>query len=158
VSREVSVGLLFFTVILILGYMVSRLSEHREMAGKGKLYYTMVIDSSGLPLGSTVKVAGINVGRIREKSLVNNRARLLLEITRELSMHEDATITIRSIGYLGDRYVGLDSGSEDAPILREGSFIPAREAATLEDLMTRGAEFLESWTEVARSLRSLLGR
>ena len=150
-------GVLFILAILALTYMVSQLAQEYELGGKVKTYYTLVDDSIGLIAGSSVKVAGIEVGRLINKSLQNDQAKLTFEVVSSVDIHKDATLELQSIGYLGDRYLRLYPGSHFEPVVREGSFVPAHSDATVNKLMNEGEGLLESWTEIARGLRALIG-
>lgn len=156
-KREFSVGLIFLVALVALGYMMSRVVQGVSYGGGKQSFFALVKDSTGLPLGAAVRVAGVDVGRMKERTLEQGQARLRLEIAGEMKIRQDARITIRSIGYLGDRYLDLFPGSGTAPLLAEGSVIPTDESATFEGLMRQGSDFLSSWTEVARSIHRLLG-
>jgi len=157
VRRDISVGILIISVILVLSYMVSRLAQERELGGPTKNYFTLVDDSIGLLPGSSVKVAGIDIGRLLSKSLQNRQAKLTLEIVSSVDVHKDASIQLQSVGYLGDRYLKLNPGSDTEPLVPAGALIPAQSSVTMNKLMDDSEKLLESWTEVARSLRILVG-
>jgi len=155
--REFSVGLFFMIMTLALGYMLSRLIKDGGVFTPTKSYYTVVADSIGLLEGSSVRVAGIIVGSLHEKRLEKKKARLVIEISSNISVREDAFITIRSIGYLGDRFMELAPGSDDKPPLPEDSLIPSEEGVTVDRVMSTGVDMMENWADVGGRLSELLG-
>jgi phospholipid/cholesterol/gamma-HCH transport system substrate-binding protein len=157
-KREMRVGILFLAVALAFAYMVSRLGQRTGVGGEKKTYYALVADSSGLIRGAPIRVAGIDVGGVENKSLEEDKARLTLNIQSGVPIHADAKVSLRTIGYLGDRYVELDPGTEDAPPLKEGAMIPVRkQGATLEDIMAKSTELIDQWTEAGRRLSKMIG-
>ena len=153
-TREIEIGILFLSAILALTVMISRLTKG-QIGSQGKTYYALLSDSSGLSQDASVRVAGIDEGEVTEKKLMGNQARLTLKINRSLEVRTNAVIEIRASGYLGDRYLDLNLGMLNAPILPEGSAIRVTEHATLENLIQKGTDFFDAWTNVAGDIKLL---
>lgn len=67
----------------------------------------------------TVRVNGVNVGRIADVQRVGDDAEFVLELTEDIGViHEDASAELRPhIIFEGTVFVDLDPGSEDAPAI-----------------------------------------
>jgi len=76
------------------------------------------VDASPLEVGSEVRAAGVKVGSISSIKLEGKRARVGLNIDKDvLPLHQDATMVIRPINLLGENFIELSAGSADAPLL-----------------------------------------
>lgn len=81
-------------------------------------------DASPLLVGSDVKMSGVRVGKTVSMQVVNGIAQVGLELERTaLPVHRDARATIRPVSLLGERFVDLDRGSPDAPLMTDGEVI-----------------------------------
>ncbi|HET6449185.1 MAG TPA: MlaD family protein [Conexibacter sp.] len=99
--------------------------------------------SNGLRPGSPVRIAGVNVGRV--KAIDRYKSTDLTEVTMEidkvgLPIHRDATLKIRPRIFLeGNFFVDLKPGSPSAPEVPEGGTIGSAQTATpvqLDQLLT----------------------
>jgi phospholipid/cholesterol/gamma-HCH transport system substrate-binding protein len=89
--------------------------------------------ASAAPLvqGNQVKVDGVVVGTVEDLEVVDGVAEVGLELDdAAMPLHDDAQLTIRPVSLLGERYVDLDRGSPDAPVLERGEVIPLSRTAT----------------------------
>lgn len=156
-SLEFRVGALFLVAVIALGFMVSFLTQKGSSFRANQTYYAWVDDSSGILRGASIQVAGIPVGRLEDKVLMKGRAKLILKLSKEIVVYSDAQITIRTIGYFGDRYLDLDLGTPDSFPMGEGSFIATVNSPSFGDVIQQADRLLDEWARVATSLRSLLG-
>ncbi|KRB72739.1 hypothetical protein ASE01_22090 [Nocardioides sp. Root190] len=88
---------------------------------------------SAAPLveGNQVKIDGVVVGSVKSLTVEDGVAEVGLDLDEEARpLHEDVKLTIRPVSLLGERYVDLDRGSPDAPLLAEGTVIPVEQTAT----------------------------
>jgi len=157
-KRSFSVGLLTLVTIAALIYMINRTQRAFVGSGQLKSYYSLVNDSTGLPKGAAVRIAGIDIGRLKEKSLSEGKAKLVFAVNPEITVYKNAKIRLKSIGYLGDLYMDLWPGSTDTLQLEENSLIAAEEAATIESITREGSDLLQIWKDVGKSLSALFGR
>lgn len=89
--------------------------------------------ASAAPLveGNQVKIDGVVVGSVKSLTVVDGLAEVGLELDDEARpLHADARLTIRPVSLLGERYVDLDRGSPDAPLLDEDAVIPVAQTGT----------------------------
>jgi len=97
--------------------------------------YVYFSDASPLIAGNDVKAGGVKVGTIDSIAIDHGVAKLGLVLDNSvLPLHTDATVRIRPIGLLGERYLELDRGSASAPVLADGANLPAKQASRATDL------------------------
>lgn len=92
-------------------------------------------DASPLLVGNDVKTYGVKVGTVDNIALVNEVARVTMELDPQvLPLYRNATATIEPVSLLGERSVSLDSGTPDAPEMRPGEVIPTSQTGSVTDL------------------------
>jgi len=96
-------------------------------------------DASPLVVGNDVKVDGVEIGQISAITLRKGKADVEMELDSVVQpIHRDATVTIRPVSLLGERYVDLDRGSADQPVIAEDAMLGTRHTAksvSLDDLL-----------------------
>jgi phospholipid/cholesterol/gamma-HCH transport system substrate-binding protein len=107
-------------------------------------------DASGLNDGTRVWVSGVTVGRIREVSLENGRALLVMEISSEVPVYRNAVLRKRTQSMLGNAVVSLDPGSPEAIPVKAGEEIPRVVSSTEMDRAFSAAE------QVAQEMESFM--
>jgi phospholipid/cholesterol/gamma-HCH transport system substrate-binding protein len=73
-----------------------------------------------------VRIAGVSVGRVVDKSLdpVGNRTIATIELDRQyVPIHQDARAILRQKSIIGETYVELTPGSPSAPVLPDGALL-----------------------------------
>jgi phospholipid/cholesterol/gamma-HCH transport system substrate-binding protein len=108
-------------------------------------YYLHAVfeSSNNLRPGSPVRIAGVNVGRVKsvDRYKDTNLTEVTMEIGEEgLPIHDDATLKIRPRIFLeGNFFVDLKPGSPSAPDVPDGGMIGSAQTATpvqLDQLFT----------------------
>lgn len=90
-------------------------------------------DASPLEVGSEVRVYGVKVGEVEAIDLVDNQARVVLDVDDEvLPLREDARLAIRPINLLGENFVEIQPGSGDRAELRGD--VPVEQTETIVTL------------------------
>jgi len=153
-------ALLGFLGILAFFLWFANLQLNRQFA-----YYDIDFTSvSGLSEASDVRFAGLPVGQVVNVRLSPNgdgTVRVRVEVDAETPVRTDSIATIEAQGVTGVSFVGISSGSPDAPLLTEASQaeIPTIEAgqSVLQALSQDAPQILEETLGVVRELRELIG-
>lgn len=90
-------------------------------------------DASGLFVESNVRMAGVNVGKIRSIELVNGKARIVMEISREAKLYEDAKVVKSIESLLGTSAVSILPGTRVESPIRAGGIIQHADSANMMD-------------------------
>jgi phospholipid/cholesterol/gamma-HCH transport system substrate-binding protein len=93
-------------------------------------------DASPLLVGNDVKLLGVKVGSITSMSVdADGQADVGMELdAAALPLHTDAKALVRPVSLLGERYLELDRGSDNAPVLPRGAVIPSSQTGQNTDL------------------------
>jgi phospholipid/cholesterol/gamma-HCH transport system substrate-binding protein len=83
----------------------------------------------GLKPRAPVSIAGVTVGQVHDITLDDRlRARVTLEVEKDLALPVDSSAAIQTQGLLGDQYVALEPGGEEE-LLKNGDEIEFTESA-----------------------------
>lgn len=98
-------------------------------------------NTTGVNVGSDVRVAGLKVGTVTEQSLdaQSFQVKLTLALDPTLKMPADSSAAITSEGLMGATYIALLPGGETAP-LKDGDTIADTQGAM--DLMGMVGQFI----------------
>lgn len=104
--------------------------------GEPLTLYAETADAGALIEGNDVRMYGVKVGVVSDLAVVDNdTARLTLQlVSTETPIHTDATLKIRPVSLLGERYADLDPGSPDAPLAESGFTLPSDQTSRSVDL------------------------
>jgi phospholipid/cholesterol/gamma-HCH transport system substrate-binding protein len=137
---NIMVGVFMVVGILCLGYLSIRLGKV-ELFGGNHYEVSAFFDSvAGLKNGASVEIAGVEVGRVENISIDPEnigRARVLLEMRREVKLQEDVIASVRTRGIIGDKYVQLKPGGSDTLIAAGGTIRETESAVDLEELFSK---------------------
>lgn len=133
-SIEKRVGIFFLLTIITLGVMIE-LVEDWDPFQRQYDYHAYFSTVVGLRAGDPVRLAGVDVGKIRQIEIDNSRVRIDFYVTGGVPIKTDTVAMVRQANLLGGSFLGLGFGSEQAPILPPDSIVPSREGASLEELI-----------------------
>jgi phospholipid/cholesterol/gamma-HCH transport system substrate-binding protein len=92
-------------------------------------------DASPLVAGNVVKASGVEVGKITAVKLRDGKADVQMLVDRSvLPLHNDVSATITTQDLLGERFVRLERGSPDAPVLKAPMVIGEHSTHRVVDL------------------------
>jgi phospholipid/cholesterol/gamma-HCH transport system substrate-binding protein len=134
---EMAVGIFVLIGVFCLGYISIRLGR-LEVIGRG--YYTVYADfekAGGIKPGSSVEIAGVDVGKVKSIRLDNYQARVELSIERTVKLQEDAMASIRTKGLIGEKYVQITPGGSDRTIPSGGRIRETESAIDVEELVSK---------------------
>ncbi|MFQ5900300.1 MAG: MlaD family protein [Thermodesulfobacteriota bacterium] len=122
-NSEAKVGLFVLMGIFLLVYMSLKVGGLRLKEGEG-YEFTVRFDSvAGLDVDAPVRIAGVEIGRVKEIVLEDFKGLLILRIHPKAIIKKDFTALLKTQGLLGERYVELIPGLSNAPHLEPGGEI-----------------------------------
>lgn len=93
----------------------------------------------GLKHGDPVKVSGVTVGEVSTIRLSDYTAEAELAIDRAVKLPSDTIASIQSNGLLGDAFVSLSPGAEEATLAPGDRIIRTEPAISLTELIAKYA-------------------
>jgi len=125
---------IFLTVCVLTAFLLVAVFGQLRF-GQGKTYYAEFTNVSNLREGKLVRIAGVEVGKVKRIS-INPDATVRVEFTAEDSaiLTEGTEAVIRYDNLFGDRYLALEEGAGGLNILRPGQTIPLARTKPALDL------------------------
>ena len=134
---NVAVGLFVVVGILALGYLSIKLGRVSFLGGGGYLVTVDFPSVGGLKAGSTVEIAGVEVGRVDRIGLADYQARVLLRIKPDVRLQEDVIASIKTKGLIGEKYVRISPGGSDKIIPPNGRIREVEAPVDFEELLSK---------------------
>lgn len=146
----------FFAIIYLLGAQARYFERKYDLVAE-------FAEVGGLIEGATVRLAGVQVGRVTEVTLPEQpggKVRVTLTIARRYAerIRRDSEARIVTQGLLGDKIIEISIGSAAAPPLKPGETLVAREPFELQQVFTAGAETMRHVNELAAALKATVER
>ncbi len=132
--KAFKVGLFSILALVCCAYMVTMVTAKNAFFGSSMTYNAIVNDAEGLFEKSLVRVAGIEGGYIESIQLAGDKALIKFKIQKRLKVTGDSRIKIKSIGFLGDRYIDLFLGDPNQERLVDNSEIIVDEGGGLDQV------------------------
>jgi phospholipid/cholesterol/gamma-HCH transport system substrate-binding protein len=134
-STEQKVGLFFLASLILLAVMIELVEDWRPF--EDQYSYIARFDSAvGLKAGDPVRVAGVNVGKVKLIAIDNHQVRVDFYVNRADSVREDSKAQIRQTNMLGGTFLGLDFGSVQSKVLTPGSEVLTESNSNIDQLIT----------------------
>lgn len=150
--NEFKVGLLALATMMAIAFMSFKITSNQSGFGQYIQYRAVVKDASGIFPKTPIKVAGINAGRISSIELQGNSALISFEVLSQIRVPRNSKLRIKSVGFLGDKYLEIFIGDEK-DLLKRNDFIDAEEGAGIENLIKDTQEVLGDVKVVIKSLK-----
>lgn len=150
--NQFKVGLMALIAMGMVAYMSLIITANQSGFGEYVTYRTIVRDASGIFPKTPIKVAGINAGRIVDIKLEGNRALIFFEVLEKVKITTNSMLKIRTVGFLGDKYLEIYIGDSNQFLSSQG-FIIAEEGAGLEKLMKDAGEVMKDVKDLVKSVK-----
>ncbi len=140
-NLETTVGLFVLVGLLCVGYLSLHLGDVNVF---GERYYSLKArfhSITGLTPKSTIKMAGVEIGKVKRIHLDKETRMAIVEmrIEKGLEISADAIASVRTVGLLGDKFISISPGAS-RDILEPGATIVETESAvSLEELIGKYA-------------------
>lgn len=124
----------FAAVMLVLsGLLLLVFGEYRTGSRAG--YAAVFADASGVKPGDTVRIAGVEVGTVRDIALrADHAVRVRFDADRTVALTAGTTVAVRYLNLVGDRYLELTDRPGAPGVLPEGAEIPVERTVPALDL------------------------
>ena len=136
-QTEFFVGLFVLIGIACLAYLSIRLAKKEVWGGSGCVVSASFSNCGGLKPGSTVAIAGVEVGRVKKIVLDDYRANVIMQIDGGVELQEDAIASIKTKGLIGEKFIAISPGGSDEMIENGGVIMETEPAMDIESLVSK---------------------
>ena len=135
-TRETLVGLFVVAGIVSLAYLSINLGGLEVISDGGYTVLAEFDSVAGLRNGAVVEIAGVEVGRVRSIELESYRAVVAMSIDPGIVLQDDAIVSIRTKGLIGEKYVRVMPGGSDTLIPPGGKLRDTEDPIDIENLIS----------------------
>ena len=111
-SNETIVGIFVVLGLVAISFMAVRLGNVSFLGDNTYALYAPFNTVSGLRIGNSVEILGMEVGRVAAFRMDQERQQAIVELRIEkgVQVYDDAIASIKTAGLIGDKYVAVDPG------------------------------------------------
>ncbi len=156
VGMETRVGIFVVLGILTLTYFtvrVGRISVRED----GYRLYTHVQTAAGLEKNASIRVAGVEVGRVESIGLDRFKAKIAMQMKKAVQIPGGSKLFVRSIGLLGEKYVEIIPGEGPAIIAADGEIEEGGPSVDIDRVLVQLSSIGGDIKSVTQSLSKTLG-
>jgi phospholipid/cholesterol/gamma-HCH transport system substrate-binding protein len=159
-TDEVKTG---FVVILCAGILIGL----TIMAGNFRPFQTtytinaIFSNSSGIEKDATVRLSGVEIGKVQSVQLVYRKEGDTVVITKlELDdsarIREGAKAAVTTLGLMGEKYIELTPGDTGAPVIKHGATIQGKDPINIDAIIEEATSTMEVAKETMTNISSLV--
>jgi phospholipid/cholesterol/gamma-HCH transport system substrate-binding protein len=158
-SAAAKVGAFFVIALVLAGLLVWRIEDLRFGRGKQQRISVEFKDVAGLDAKSTVRVAGVRVGKVAKIRIDNTTGQALvdMDIDPNVDLRQGASASVSSLGLLGEKYVELVPGPVGAAPLPEGSVLKGDVPVTFDQITKLARDIEVDIKGISKNLNQSLG-
>lgn len=160
-SAAAKIGLFMLIVLGIAGFFILRIEDIGFGDAGNTKEIDVIFDSvAGLEEKSRVRVAGVPVGKVTAIKLQpDGRAKVTLEVDKDVQLHQGASASVANLGLLGEKYIELNPGNATAPLLPQQEKVTLRgtQVASIDDVTSQISDIAGDVKAITSSLRGALG-
>lgn len=134
---EFTVGLFLIAGIICLGYLSIKLGRMEVLGGEGYDVYAIFSNSGGLKKGSSIMIAGVEVGRVKSIGLEDYQAKVEMTISEGIEVQEDAIASIKTRGLIGEKFVEITPGGAEEIVPPGGRIRETQPPIDIEQLISK---------------------
>ena len=157
-GRKLRVGVFILVALAAFLGMIYALGAKARLFEPKYTVYADFTEVGGLSEGATVRLAGVQIGRVAGVHLPEDpggKVRVDLSIARRFAnrIRADSVARIETQGLLGDKIVEISVGTASAPSIKPGASLAARDPADFGAVVSQGAQTVKDVAALAASLR-----
>jgi phospholipid/cholesterol/gamma-HCH transport system substrate-binding protein len=153
---ELKIGLVSIVALVMAGLLIFLLS------GEGGFFWqrfgikTVFANVAGLKSGAPVRVAGVEVGAVKEVQFIGDRVEVLMEVSREMQgrITSSSVASLGSVSLLGESAVDITASSQGTPIAEWGYVRSGQAAGSLTDVAEKASAGIDQISGLVGDLRA----
>jgi len=134
---EMVVGVFVLIGMVCLAYLSIKLGKLEIISGAVYEVEAQFNSASGLKPGSTIEIAGVEVGRVRGITLIEDRAKVKLAVNNTVKLYTDTFASIKTRGIIGEKFLSLSPGGGGDPLKPGDTIRDTESGLDLEELVSQ---------------------
>src|SRR5262245_655669 len=153
---ELKIGILIIVAIAVSGVMIFALTGTRGFSWQRYALKTRLPNVAGLAKGSPVRVAGVEVGSVKEVEFSGEQVDVVFDMRKDLRdrITTGSVARLGSVSLLGESAIDISPSTQGTPI-PEWGYVPAGKApAAIADIAEQASAGVDQITGLVRDLRA----
>jgi len=135
-SLESRLGI-FVLLAFVAAVVVIEMLGGPEHFMRGYHLWALFDNVQELKVGDRVKMAGVEVGRVEKIQLEGEKAKVTMKMKHNVEVKTDSVATIKYTGLMGQNFVSLDFGTDNAPLATDNARLASKEQPDLSVVMAK---------------------
>jgi phospholipid/cholesterol/gamma-HCH transport system substrate-binding protein len=135
IRLETAVGLFTLVGLVCAAGLAVELGRAEPLFQRGFQLTATFSNTGGLKKGAAVEMAGVEIGRVVGIGLENYRAVVTLRLRSGVQLQEDAIVSIRTRGLIGDKFVAVTPGGSERLVAPGSRLRETEDPIDLEQLI-----------------------
>jgi phospholipid/cholesterol/gamma-HCH transport system substrate-binding protein len=157
-NNETKIGILVAGVLVILGVLHWKAGgfEFKKDGYRIKVYFR---DIDGVAMNAPVMLNGFEVGRVEDIQFIygeKTHVELTLWMEATARVQGGAKAVVKTLGFLGEKYIAITAGEEGSGFLTDGAVIKGNEPVDLAALLGEGQEVMGNLKVITEDLKERL--
>lgn len=157
ITNEIKVGVMVVASILILLILFYKMGNF-DFTKKGYSVYAVFSFAGGIAKNAPVRILGVEVGKVENIGLQygeETKVLLTLWLDESAKLRMDAKAHVSALGLMGEKYIEVEPGSANAPLLQAGSTIIGADPFQMDRFTRKSEEIMENLNKTLTNVRSL---
>jgi phospholipid/cholesterol/gamma-HCH transport system substrate-binding protein len=135
-SLETRLGIFVMLVVLAAWVIIETLGGV-DFFHHGYRISALFDTAQDLKIGNSVKMAGVEIGRVEEIELADNKVKVVMKLHSDTIVKTDSKAMIKFVGLMGQNFVSIDFGTPGAPPAIDGAVLETQEQPDLNAVMAK---------------------
>jgi phospholipid/cholesterol/gamma-HCH transport system substrate-binding protein len=134
---ELVVGIFVLVGLACLAYLSIKLGKLEVIGGDVYEVVAQFDTASGLKTGASIEIAGVEVGRVKDITLKDDRAAVMLVVNNGVKLYSDTIASIKTRGIIGEKFLALSPGGGGDPLKPGDTIRDTESGLDLEQLVSQ---------------------
>jgi phospholipid/cholesterol/gamma-HCH transport system substrate-binding protein len=134
---ELVVGIFVLAGIACLAYLSIKLGKLELIGGDVYEVVAQFDTATGLKSGASIEIAGVEVGRVKDITLRDDRATVSLAVNNNVKLFSDTIASIKTRGIIGEKFLALSPGGGGDPLKPGDTIRDTESGLDLEELVSQ---------------------
>ena len=135
---EMYVGIFVFIGLLCLAYMTVKLGKMEVFGNDGYMLTANFTSTTGLKVGATVEISGVQVGKVTGITLNKNYlSQVSIQLNKGVELSDDSIASVKTSGLIGDKYISISRGGSDVTLAEGDVLVETESSVDIEALISK---------------------
>lgn len=136
---HISIGLFIIIGLGCTAYLAMTLANTTFFSGDSYMISAKFTAVNGLRPGSNVEISGVAVGKVADITLDQAlyQAVVTMQVQNAVGIPVDSVAAIKTSGLIGDKYVSITPGADDAMLETGGVIQDTQAALDIEEMISK---------------------